>query len=260
MIGAIAGDIIGSVFEHHNTTTTDFTLFGRWSHYTDDTILTLAVADAIMTGEGYGLKLRQWYRLYPDRGYGPGFSKWAASDMAKGRRSHGNGAAMRVSPIGFAFDTLDRVLEEAKKSALPSHNHPDAIKGAESVAAAIFLARTGSSKEDLKEYIEKTFGYNLNKSLDEYRRYPKHDSSCAGSVPQALVAFLKSDGYEDAVRKAVSVGGDSDTIACMAGGIAEAYYGGVPDEIRERVVLWMLDQELHGIAARFSEKFMLRRY
>lgn len=255
MIGAIAGDIIGSVFELHNTTTPEFNLFSPWSHFTDDTILTLAIADAIMTGEDYTLKLKEWYRLYPDRSYGPGFSKWAASDIAKGRRSHGNGSAMRVSPIGFAFDTLDRVLEEAKKSALPSHNHPEAIKGAESVAAAIFLARTGSSKEDLKKYIQKTFGYNLNKFLDEYRRYPKHDSTCAGSVPQALVAFLKSDGYEDAVRKAVSVGGDSDTIACMAGGIAEAYYGGVPDHIQDAVMA-RLDSNIREIVTRFSKQFI----
>lgn len=259
MIDAIAGDIIGSVFELHNTTTIDFTLFSRWSHYTDDTILTLAVADAIMTGEDYGLKLREWYRLYPDRGFGPGFNKWDASGIAKGRRSHGNGSAMRVSPIGFAFDTLDRVLEEARKSALPSHKHPEAIKGAGAVAAAVFLARTGSSKEDLKQYIEKTLGYDLNKSLDEYRRYPKQDSSCAGSVPQALVVFLKSDSYEDAVRKAVSVGGDSDTIACMAGGIAEAYYCGVPDHIRNAAMA-KLDLRSREIVTRFSEEFMLRRY
>lgn len=258
MIGAIAGDIIGSVFERHNYTATDFTLFGRRNHFTDDTVLTLAIANAIMTGEDYGLKLREWYRLYPNLGYGPGFRRWAAASTGQVRPSLGNGSAMRVSPVGFAFNTLGQVLEEAKKSAFPSHGHPEGIKGAQAVASAVFLARTGAGMREIEDYIVGGFGYKL-KSLEEYREHPKHDSTCAGSVPQALVAFLKSTSYEDAVRKAVSVGGDSDTIACMAGGIAEAYYGGVRDEIREKV-LGMLDQKLHGIAIRFSEEFMVRRY
>jgi ADP-ribosylglycohydrolase len=161
MIGAIGGDIIGSVYERHNTKTMDFPLFDRWCTFTDDTVMTAAIADAILSGHDYGTKLKEWYRLYPDRGYGPGFRRWAASDRAATRHSMGNGSAMRAIPIGFAFGTLEVVLEEAKKSAEPSHNHPEGIKGAQAVAAAVFLAQGGKSKAEIKEYVEGAFGYNL---------------------------------------------------------------------------------------------------
>ncbi len=162
MIGAIAGDIIGSVFERHNTKLMEFPLFSRWSRFTDDTVLTVAVADAILSGEEYGAKLREWYDLYPDSGYGSGFRRWAASGAARPRYSMGNGSAMRVSPVGFAFDTLDEVLEEAKESAEPSHNHPEGVKGARAVASAVFLARTGSGKDEINKS-----GWISDKTINE---------------------------------------------------------------------------------------------
>ena len=243
MIGAIAGDIIGSVFERHNCTTTDFTLFSRWSHHTDDTVLTLAIADAIMTGEDYGVKLREWYSYYPERGYGSGFRKWAASGRITPRSSFGNGSAMRVSPVGFAFDRLEKVLEEARKSAEPSHNHPEGIKGAQAVAASVFLARKGFSKPYIKNYIESTFSYDLSRTVDAIRPKYRFDVSCQGSVPEAIIAFLESTNIEGAIRLAISLGGDSDTIACITGGIAEAYYGDVPDYISAPVLRLLDDRQ-----------------
>jgi len=257
MIGAIAGDIIGSVYERHNITILDFPLFDTWSHFTDDTILTCAVADAILTGVDYGSKIREWFRLYPERGYGSGFRRWAAAKTIRPRYSIGNGSAMRVSPIGFAFDTLDKVLDEARKSAIPSHNHPESIKGAQAVAGAISLARTGHTKQFIKEYIANTFSYNLDRAIDQIRPTYRHDYTCKGSVPEAIIAFLESTDYENAIRLAVSLGGDSDTIACIAGGIAEAYYGGIPNEVSERTIA-ALDRRLQGIVMRFSEKYRLK--
>lgn len=252
MIGAIAGDIIGSVYEWHNIKTTDFPLFDPLCAFTDDTVLTIAVADAILSGAEYGPKLREWYRLYPDRGYGSGFRGWARSGNRQGN-SMGNGSAMRVSPVGFAFNTLEEVLEEARKSAVPSHNRPEGIKGAQCVASAIFLARTGSSKEDIKKYVRETFGYNLDRTLDDIRPHYRFDATCPGSVPEAITAFLESNDYEDAVRKAISLGGDSDTIACIAGGIAEAFYG-IPDHIRTRT-LEELDDALTNVMDLFTRRF-----
>ncbi len=252
MIGAIAGDIIGSVYEWHNIKTTEFPLFDPRCTYTDDTVLTIAIADAILSGEEYGPKLKEWYRLFPGCGYGSGFRRWAAHDTGQ-RHSMGNGSAMRVSPVGFAFDTLQEVLEEAKKSALPSHNHPEGIKGAQAAASAIFLARTGNNKNDIKSYMEKTFGYNLTRTLDDIRPRYRFDATCPGSVPEAIIAFLESNNYEDAIRKAISLGGDSDTIACIAGGIAEAFYG-IPDAIRIRA-LEKLDDKLAIVVNLFARKY-----
>lgn len=252
MIGAIAGDIIGSVYERHNIRRVDFPLFDPRCRFTDDTVLTVAVADAILAGSGYGEKLKEYFRLYPDRGYGPGFRRWAASRSNEPYGSTGNGSAMRVSPVGFAFDTLDKVLEEAKKSAEVSHNTEEAIKGAQAVASAVFLARTGKSKHEIKVYIEKTFDYNLSEPLDEIRKYyyRHHDATCKGSVPQAVIAFLESESFEDAIRKAISIGGDSDTIACIAGGIAESYYGEIPDHVKTRV-FQILDERLKRVIQEF---------
>jgi ADP-ribosylglycohydrolase len=250
MIGAIAGDIIGSVHEHHNTKLMVFHLFSRWCTFTDDTVMTVAIADAILSGEDYGTKLKEWYRLYPERGYGPGFRRWAAHNRVATRHSMGNGSAMRVSPIGFAFSTLEKVLEEAKKSAEPSHSHPEGIKGAQAVASAVFLARTGKDKDHIRQYIEDTFSYRLNRTLDEIRPRYRFDSTCPGSVPEAITAFLESEDYEDAVRKAVSLGGDSDTIACITGGIAEAFYG-MPEHICIKV-LGMLDDRLRMTVSAFA--------
>jgi len=251
MIGAIAGDIIGSVYERHNIKRTDFPLFDPWSRFTDDTVLTVAIADAILTGSSYVDKLKEYFRYYPDAGYGPGFRRWAASERITPYYSQGNGSAMRVSPVGFAFDTLEQVLEEAKKSAEVTHNHPEGIKGAQATASSIFLARTGKSKKEIKVFIESTFGYNLSEPLDEIRKYYRFDVTCKGSVPEAITAFLESNDFEDAIRKAISIGGDSDTIACIAGGIAEAYYGKIPDHIQRSVFLF-LDERLKRVIQEFG--------
>ena len=258
MIGAIAGDIIGSVYEFHNITITDFPLFDQRSTFTDDTVLTVAIADAILTGSSYEEKLKEYYGLYPDRGYGPGFRKWAFSPGPHPKYSMGNGSAMRVSPVGFAFNTLDEVLEEAKRSAEPSHSHPEGIKGAQAVAAAVFLARTGATKEDIKAYVQNTFGYALDEPLDSIRTWYRFDGTCPGSVPQAIRAFLESNDFEDAIRKAISIGGDSDTIACIAGGIAQAYYGTASQEIITGA-LRKLDDRLREVTLRFMRTFLSYR-
>ncbi len=259
MIGAIAGDIIGSVYERHSIKITDFEIFCEWSCFTDDTVLTVAIADTILSGSAYIDKLKEWYRLYPERGYGPGFRKWAASQTIRPRHSMGNGSAMRVSPIGYAFDTLDEVLNEAQKSAEPSHNHPEGIKGAQAVAASIFLARTGYDKQYIRDYITDAFSYNLDRTVEQIRPRYRFDGTCPGSVPEAIIAFLDSTDFENAIRLAVSLGGDSDTIACIAGGIAQAYYGGVPEDIRKKV-LSMLDGRIRRVVDEFEDKYALNKY
>jgi ADP-ribosylglycohydrolase len=256
MLGAIAGDIIGSIYEGHDIKRTDFPLFDSMCRFTDDTVLTVAVADAIMSGTPYGEKFKEYYRYYPRAGFGGHFRKWAASEDTRPYFSMGNGSAMRVSPVGFAFDTLDEVLEEAKRSAEVTHNHPEGIKGAQAVASAVFLARTGSSKGEIKAYVERTFDYDLAEPLDEIRKHYRFEVTCPGSVPQAIRAFLESTGFENTIRKAVSIGGDSDTIACMAGGIAQAFYGGIPQEIEDKVRS-VLAQRLNKVLAEFMARYPL---
>jgi len=256
MLGAIAGDIIGSVYEHNNTKSEDFELFyGRISRFTDDTVLTCAVADSILSGSPYREKFIEYYHLYPVKGYGSNFQKWAHNRETEPYNSYGNGSAMRVCPVAYAYNDLDSVLEEAKRSAEPTHNHPEGVKGAQAVASAIFLTRTGKSKEEIKEYIEKQFEYNLDFDLADLKKSYKFDVTCQGSVPQAIFAFLISKDFEDAIRKAVSIGGDSDTIACITGSIAEAFYGGVPESIKKEV-LARLDERLRRVVDDFSNKHM----
>jgi ADP-ribosylglycohydrolase len=254
MLGAIAGDIIGSVYEGHDLKRTDFPLFDPRCRFTDDTVLTVAVADAIMTGAPYGQKLKEYYRYYPRAGYGAHFRRWAASEDTRPYYGMGNGSAMRVSPIGFAFDTLDEVMEQARRSAEVTHNHPEGIKGAQAVASAVFLARMGSSKEEIRTYIERTFEYDLSEPLDRIREHYRFDVTCPGSVPQAITAFLESNDFEDTIRKAVSIGGDSDTIACMAGGMAQAFYGTVPEVIVDKVKT-ILDSRLNAIVDQFMNRY-----
>lgn len=254
MIGAIAGDIIGSTYEARPTTRTDFPLFHPHCHFTDDTVMTIAVADAILTGSEYAEKLREWYRLYPERGYGPGFRTWASAETVQPGLSFGNGSAMRVSPVGFAFDSLERVLEEARRSAVPSHGHPEGIKGAQAVAAAVFLAKTGSGRAEIKACIEQNFGYDLGEPLEQIRGHNRPDATCPGSVPQAITAFLVSEDVEDAIRNAVSLSGDADTVACIAGSIAQAYFGTVPAHIVEQV-LAMLDDRMKRVVEEFTVRF-----
>ncbi|MFQ5716748.1 MAG: ADP-ribosylglycohydrolase family protein [Nitrospinales bacterium] len=256
MIGAIAGDIIGSVYESRNIKTAEFPLFHDDCAFTDDTVLTVALADSILRGVDYVDKLKEYYSLYPDAGYGRGFIVWANSPSREPYNSWGNGAAMRVSPVGFAYDSLEEVLAQAKKSAEATHNHPEGIKGAQAVASAIYLARRGASKAEIKTYIETAFQYKLDESLDSIRKWYEFDSSCQGSTPQAITAFLESADYEDAVRKAVSIGGDSDTIACMAGGIAQAYYQETPAFIKEKV-FEIIDLRLKNVVLEFCRKYSL---
>ena len=270
MIGAIVGDVIGSVFESYNIKSTDFALFSRYTTFTDDTVLTVAVADAILrravNSESYtkiserkhlyASKIKEYGRRYPEAGYGQMFWDWVKSDSMKGYGSYGNGSAMRVSPIGFAFDTLDDVLKETELSAVVTHNHQQAVKGAKAIAAAVFLARTGENKESIKDYLTNKFRYNLDQKLDDIRPGYTFDVSCEGSVPQAIIAFMESEDFEDAIRKAISLGGDSDTIASMAGGIAQAYYKEVPKQLIYRVWL-LLDLSLKDVIREFDERFKL---
>ena len=254
MLGAIAGDVIGSVYEHVNIKTTDFPLFHEHCHFTDDTVLTVALADSLLHGTPYVDLLKQYYRADPHAGYGGSFHRWGQSDLSAPYNSWGNGSAMRVSPEGFAFGTLEEVLDQAKRSAEVTHDHPEGIKGAQAVASAVFLARTGRGKDAIQAYVETAFGYDLGTPLDQIRETYEFDVSCQGSVPQAIRAFLESEDFEDAIRRAISIGGDSDTIACMAGGIAQASYGGVPDEIRRRVYE-ILDEPLADVTRKFTGRF-----
>lgn len=250
MLGAIAGDIIGSVYEWNNIKTTAFPLFSEECFFTDDTVLTVALADSLLHGTDYIDNLHDYYARYPGAGYGGRFQEWAASGDREPYGSWGNGSAMRVSPVGFACGTLAEALVKAAKSAAVTHNHPEGIKGAQAVAAAVFLGRDGAGKDDIKGFVEYNFGYDLGQPLEKIREHYTFDVSCQGSVPQAIRAFLESEGYEDAVRKAVSIGGDSDTIACITGGIAQAAYG-LPPEIREQA-LQILDDDLRRVVLEFE--------
>ena len=256
MLGAIAGDVIGSPYEASPIKTTDFPLFQAGCRFTDDTVLTVAVAHAILEDEGYGRALKAFGRKYPNAGYGGSFIHWIFEPEVQPYNSWGNGSAMRVSPVGFAFDDVQEVLAEARRSAEVSHDHPEGIKGAQATALAVYLARTGHSKEEIRDQIGTRFGYDLNRTVADIRPGYSFDVSCQGSVPEAIVAFLDSKDYEDAVRKAVSLGGDSDTLACIAGGIAHAFYGAVPQAI-EGEVRGILPPDLLAVVDRFSGRYGL---
>lgn len=257
IIGAIAGDVIGSPYEHHRIKSTQFPLFSPASRFTDDTVLTIAVADSILSGKDLASSLREYGQKYPRAGYGGFFRRWLSSPNPQPYGSYGNGSAMRVSPVGFAYSTIDEVLERAKWSAEVTHNHPEGIKGAQATAAAIFLARTGHDKQQILEYIASTFGYDLQFTLDEIRPVYRFNESCQGTVPQAIVAFLESTDYESAIRLAVSLGGDSDTLACITGGIAAAYYKKMPEHIVQNA-LSVLPEEFREVIRRFDERFAER--
>jgi ADP-ribosylglycohydrolase len=229
MIGAIAGDIIGSRFEAHPVKHADFQFFHPHGRFTDDTVLTVAVGHAILYGQTYTDSLQMWARRYPHAGYGGTFYRWIWQEDPQPYGSWGNGSAMRISAVGFAFDSIPAVLAEAERCAAVSHNHPEGIKGAQAVALAVFLARTGVSKPQIRATLQERFGYDLGRSLDQIRPDYRFDVSCQGSVPEAVVAFLESGTFREAIGNAVSLGGDSDTQACIAGAIAEAFYGSVPE-------------------------------
>jgi ADP-ribosylglycohydrolase len=224
-------------------------------HY--HSVLTIAVADCLLNNKEYAPTFKEYFRNYPIAGYGCGFLTWLHSEDNCPYYSYGNGSAMRVSPIGFAFNSIDEVLNEAEKSAIVTHNHPEGIKGAQAVAVSIFLARQGRGKEDIRDYIQGKFEYNLSQRLDDIRPSYEFDETCQGSVPQSIISFLESESYEDAVRNAVSLGGDSDTMACIAGGIAQAYYKEIPDYILANV-MDMLDSEFLEVVQSFYQLYMTR--
>jgi len=254
MLGAIAGDIIGSIYEFdENKPDYDFELFKSHCHFTDDTVLTVALADSILSGEPYVKKIKEYYFKYPDAGYGGMFHKWAKSGSLKPYNSFGNGSAMRVSPVGWAYDDLETVLQKAKESAEVTHNHPEGIKGAQATAASVFLARQKYSKDDIKKFIVGNFNYDLDFELEYLREHYEFNETCQRTVPQAIYTFLISDNFEDSIRKAIYIGGDSDTLACINGAIAEAYYG-IPEEIKNQLYK-KLDTNLGVITKKFVEKF-----
>lgn len=242
MFGAILGDIIGSVYEFNNYKGKDFPLLSSRSRFTDDSVMTLAVADALMrvTAEDDDETIREQLvasmkrvgRHYPHCGYGGRFIRWLFSERTEPYNSFGNGSGMRASSVGWFYNDLDTVLRMARLTAEVTHNHPEGIKGAQAIASAVFLARTGRTKEDIKAYAERQFDYDLDRTCDDIRPGYHFDVTCQGSVPEAIIAFLESTNYEDAIRTAVSLGGDSDPIGCMTGAIAEAYYG-MPELLKE---------------------------
>ncbi len=248
MFGAVYGDIIGSYYEVHATKQMDFPLFVPQSTFTDDTVMTAAVCETLLAGRRpasgflerrhrareYACRYRQYYARYPSAGFGEMFRAWAEKPELTRQRSYGNGAAMRVIPIAYACSTLEEVLREARLSSLFTHCHPEAVAGAQAVAAAAFLALQGTSKENIRQELEKRFGYALGRPLTEIRTDFAFDSRTARTVPPAIRAFLEAEDYEEAVRLAVSLGGDADTMACIAGGIAEAYFHIIPEPIRIR--------------------------
>ena len=254
MIGAIAGDIIGSVYEFSGQKSTRFDLFGPDSRFTDDTVLTVALADAVISGKDYVDLLKKYYRDYPHRGYGGHFKEWAGSGEREPYYSLGNGAAMRISPVGWAYPSLEETLRKAEKYTAVTHNHPEGIKGAQATASAIFLGRNGASKGEIRAYVAGSFGYDLGRSCNDIRIGYEFTEKSQETIPEALVAFLDSEDYESAVRLAVSLGGDADTLACITGGVAEAFYGGVPEAIQREVRL-RLDKRLMETTERFAKAY-----
>jgi len=277
LLGTIAGDIIGSHFERNSTKSKDFDIFLN-NHFTDDTVMTIAIANALLTNTSYKDNIIHFGRKYFEVGYGGSFRAWLVGnpdievkptktwsdpsipefentgESFKPYNSWGNGSAMRVSPVAFAFDTLDEVLAEAKKTADVTHNHPEGIKGAQAIAMAIYMAINDATKDEIKNSIEEKFNYDLSRKLDDIRPNYKFDVSCQGSVPESIICFLESTDYEDCIRNAISLGGDADTLAAMAGGIAEVYYGGIPELIQEKVID-ILPDEFSQIIVDFNLKF-----
>jgi ADP-ribosylglycohydrolase len=231
VLGAIAGDTIGSPYEFAPNKSVDFPLFCTHSSFTDDTVLTIAIADVLLHNLDLIDTLKEYSRKYPNAGYGGSYQRWALSNSREPYDSWGNGSAMRTSPIGFFYNKASDVLKAARMCAQVTHNHPEGVRGAQATSLSIFLARQGASKIDIRKEISKWFNYDLSKTINEIRPKYFFDVSCQGSVPQSIIAFLESDDYEDAVRKAVSLGGDADTMACITGGIAEAFYGPIPENI-----------------------------
>lgn len=267
MFGAIYGDVIGSYYEVHCTKNYDFE-FNRDSTFTDDSVLIAAVCRAILNdpteiskwnlrahAAAYAAQYRQYYSYFPHAGFGNMFAAWAKDPYAKDGHSYGNGASMRVIPIGYAYSTLEQTLLQAKSSCIPTHNNREAIIGAQAVAAAIFLARNGEDKAHIKAFLEKKFKYKLSIPLAAIKKTHVFDSRTSYSVPPAIIAFLESTDYESAIRNAVSLGGDADTQACIAGGIAEAYYKEIPENIK-RFCDGRIDSSIKSVVKEFEHKYI----
>ena len=261
LMGAILGDIAGSIYEFDPHKSTDINLQDKRMDYTDDTIMTIAVADWILndkrhTMNGLVERMQQWGRRYPHPmgAYGNMFSQWLRSDNPMPYNSWGNGSAMRVSAVGFAFDTLEETMNVAKKCAEVTHDHPEGIKGAQATAVAIFMARTGSPKEVIRRYITDTFGYNLDRSCDDIRPTYGFDGSCQGTVPESIIAFLDSKEYEDALRLCISLGGDADTMGAITGAIAGAYYNKMPYALYE-FGMEKLPKDIQNVVGLFNSKY-----
>lgn len=255
LLGGIAGDIIGSIYEFNPVRFKDFELFKSNSTYTDDTVMTIANAEWLLSKGVLMNIMRKYGHKYPGAGYGGMFYDWLKSRCPKPYNSFGNGSAMRVSPVGWAFDTLEETLEAAKQSAEITHNHPEGIKGAQATAACIFMARTGKSKQEIKEYVETKFGYDLSRTCNEIRPTYQFNESCQGTVPESIIAFLESTDFESAIRLTVSLGGDADTMGAITGAIAEAYYNVIPEHIKNEV-LKRLPEEFINVLGEFYNRFI----
>lgn len=265
MIGAILGDIVGSIYEFDNIKTKDFELFDKECFFTDDSVMTIAIAEALMQYESIDENNIDEFKeklidvmheigiKYPDCGYGGHFLVWILKNKRDPYNSLGNGSAMRVSSVGWYARTLEEAEFIARVTAEVSHNHPEGIKGAVATAGAAFLAKTGATMDEIKQYISKY--YTIDFTIDEIRPTYDYDITCQGTVPQAMQAFFESENFEDAIRNAISIGGDSDTLAAITGAVAEAYYG-IPDDLKETALSY-LDDRLLDITERFEEKYIL---
>ena len=263
IFGAIIGDIVGSRYEHTPIKIKEFPLFYWGCGFTDDTVMTIAVADALLTDRDFAGKMREWGRRYPDVSYGPRFAAWLESPDPKPYGSWGNGSAMRVSPCGLIAHSMEEALDLAKASAEVTHNHPEGIRGAQAVAAAVYLAKCGADRDEIRSFIEENF-YPLDRTLAQLRKGYQFDASCRGSVPHAIQAFLESTDFEDAIRNAVSLGGDSDTIAAITGSIAWMYYKrrhGITFEMRgiRYQAAEYLPREMLRITQQFSASIDMRK-
>lgn len=258
IIGAIAGDIIGSVYEFHPIKIKEFSLFNKKSSFTDDSIMTLAVAQWLLNDKNSKEELVKQLQIfghrYPKGGYGRMFNNWLRTENPEPYNSWGNGSAMRVSPVAWVGDSLEEVQRLARISAEVTHNHPEGIKGALATADAIYLARLGSSKEEIRDHIEIRYDYDLDRTVDEIRPYYKFDVSCQGSVPESIICFLEAKDYEDTIRNCISLGGDADTMAAIAGGIASAYWE-VPNDIRSKTINRLSD-DLLDVLIEFENNFV----